>query len=157
MQKEKRLSQNNANLRSLFFSKNCFTQTRTRSDSTDLSCTSSRIITLYLSAFNPFSRISSNNTPAVLNIIFDLTQKLDTVRQYKSMVKQIDTAQQGVNCDQSQEEHNIRIQKEDKFVLNPIRQIVKCLNKGLIESEDSNKIRQASTTLRFNLGQSHNS
>ena len=62
----------NVNLRSLFLIRNCLRQTRTRSDSTDRSCTSSRIITLYFSAFVPFSRSSSNKTPAVLKTIFDL-------------------------------------------------------------------------------------
>lgn len=72
------------NLRFLFFSRNCFTQTRTRSDSIDLSCTSSRIITLYLSAWNPLSRNSSNKTPAVLKTIFDLWKmKRKWTQKYK--------------------------------------------------------------------------
>jgi len=62
----------NVNLRSLFFNRNCFRETSTRSDSTDLSCTSSRITALYLSAFIPFSCNSSNKTPAVLKTILDL-------------------------------------------------------------------------------------
>lgn len=73
--KLRRLVKKIANLKPLFRSKNCFMQTRTRSDSTDLSCTSSRTITLYLSAFIPFSRISSNKTPAVLKTILDLIEK----------------------------------------------------------------------------------
>lgn len=66
-------------LRSLFLSKYCFTQTRTRSDSTDLSCTSSRMMTLYLSACKPFSSISSSRTPAVLNTIFELWRNVELI------------------------------------------------------------------------------
>lgn len=48
-------------LRSLCLSKYCLMQKKKRSNSTNLSCTSSRMITLYFSAFKPFSSISSSS------------------------------------------------------------------------------------------------
>jgi hypothetical protein len=73
-------------LKSFFFIRNCLTRARTRSDSTDLSCTSSRIITLYFNAAMPLSRSCSNTTPAVLKTIFDL---LHTLNKFWDQVAQM--------------------------------------------------------------------